>query len=89
MDVVSAISTHEDAGPPYRVVQQTHSHTFRPDGTQGGQYTVHIHHRNGVRTQFTIPEEHYSPENVHAVAMHQVNQVQAVAELPHSLGQSQ
>jgi hypothetical protein len=82
MATVSTTAPDGSVHPPYIVQRQAHAVTFRPDGTQGGEYTVHIRHRNGVQTQFKVPEEHYSAENVHAMAMHQVRSVQAVDQLP-------
>ena len=70
---------------PYAVTHQQHERTYRPDGTEGGQFTVHLEHNNGVKSSLVIPEEHYTPEHVHQRAMEHVNAVAMVAHLPHSL----
>lgn len=82
---MSATTQHTGSEPPYTVEKQTHAVAFRPDGTMGGEYTVHIRHRNGVRTKFTVPEEHYTAPTVHGIAMAQVHTVQQVEQLPDSV----
>ena len=85
MVIVSAVTPHTGSEPPYTVEKQTHAVAFRPDGTAGGEYTVHIRHRNGVRTKFTVPEEHYTAPTVHGIAMGQVETVRQVEQLPDSV----
>lgn len=85
MAIVSTSTPGNTNEPPYTVTQQRHDVAFRPDGTQGGEYTVHIRHKNGTRTQFKVPEENYTAQNVHAMAMQQVSAVQQVDQLPHSV----
>ena len=74
----------DQSGHPYTVEKQTYAQEFNPDGTSGGTYTVHIKHRNGVRTHFKLPEEHYTPMNAHVAAMKQVAAVEGVQQLPTS-----
>ena len=83
---MSTTTPQHITSPPYVVEQQTHDIVFHPNGTQQGVYTVHIQHRNGVRTRFKVPEAQYNAANVHAMAMHQVEAVQQVEQLPTSAG---
>ena len=81
------MSTHaprEKTDLPYQVISQRHDRVFRTDGTQGGQFTVHIKHKSGVESSFVVPEDNYTPATVHATAMQQVNKVSAVGALPAS-----
>lgn len=75
--------------PAYRVVKQTHSRQYHPTGEVSGQWTVQLEHPDGTRSQVVVPEQVYTPEMVHKLAMAQADKVNAVANLPGSLGASQ
>lgn len=89
MEHMSTSTPEQQAGPPYQVERQEHHVRFHPDGTTRGEYTVHIKHRNGTKTQFTVPESSYTAPLVHQMAMSHVQAVEQVAGLPMSLPPNQ
>lgn len=67
----------------FTIRDQTQEDVYRPDGTRGKQWTVHLEHPGGVRSSITVPDEQYTAENVHALALEQAQRVAAVANLQH------
>jgi hypothetical protein len=70
------------ATPTYKVVHQEHNRKFNPDGTTSTDWTVHLEHANGTKSQVVIPASEYTAANVHKVAQAQSDTVMAVAALP-------
>lgn len=69
----------------YRVTHQDQSTQMTPDGNVQKVWTVHLEHSNGVKGTVELPDEVYTPANVHALAAQQSEDVHRVGQLPGSL----
>lgn len=78
------MSEHTPHSPSYRVTRQEQSTQLSEHGRPQKVWTVHLEHGDGTKTSVELPDELYTPENVHAMASAQANDVAAVANLPES-----
>lgn len=78
-------AARQSDAPGYRVTHQEQSTQMTPDGHVQKVWTVHLEHSNGVKGTVELPDEVYTPGNVHALASQQSQDVHRVGTLPGSL----